>query len=85
MIQRQGINVDRPRLGARAGPACWWLTPLYELVRGRMLSSDKVFADETTLSMLERGWGKTKAERLCAARRSRYQYDASPDSTLAAD
>ena len=26
------------------GRACWWLTPLYELVLGTVLSTDKVFA-----------------------------------------
>jgi hypothetical protein len=46
------------------GRACWWLTPLYELVLGTVLSSDKVFADETTLPVLEPGRGKTRTGRL---------------------
>jgi hypothetical protein len=46
------------------GRACWWLTPLYELVLGTVLSSDKVFADETTLPVLDPGRGKTKTGQL---------------------
>ena len=46
------------------GCACWWLTPLYELVLGTVLSTDKVFADETTLPVLDPGRGRTKTGRL---------------------
>jgi hypothetical protein len=46
------------------GRACWWLTPLYELVLGTVLSSNKLFADETTLPVLDPGRGKTKTGRL---------------------
>ena len=46
------------------GRACWWLAPLYELVLGTVLSSAKVFADETTLPVLEPGPVKTKTGRL---------------------
>ena len=64
MLKRQGIALDRSTLSAWVGRACWWLTPLYELVLGTVLSSDKVFADETTLPVLEPGRGKTKTGRL---------------------
>ena len=64
MFKRQGITLDRSTLSAWVGRACWWLTPLYELVLGTVLSSDKVFADETTLPVLEPGRGKTKTGRL---------------------
>jgi transposase len=40
------------------------LTPLYELVLGTVLSSDAVFADDTTLRMLDPGHGQTKTSRL---------------------
>ena len=63
MFKRQGITLDRSTLSAWVGRACWWLTPLYELVLGTVLSSDKVFADETTLPVLEPGRGKTKTGR----------------------
>ena len=64
MLKRQGIALDRSTLSAWVGRACWWLTPLYELVLGTVLSSDKVFADETTLPVLDPGRRKTKTGRL---------------------
>src|ERR1700733_7018593 len=64
MLKRQGITLDRSTLSSWVGRACWWLTPLYELVLGTVLSSDKVFADETTLPVLEPGKGRTKTGRL---------------------
>jgi transposase len=65
MLKRQGITLDRSTLSSWVGRACWWLTPLYELVLDTVLSSDKVFADETTLPVLEPGRGRTKTGRLC--------------------
>ena len=41
------------------GAACWWLDPLYELVVGTVLSTDKVFADGPTLPVLEPAGGPT--------------------------
>jgi len=64
MLKRQGIALDRSTLSTWVGRACWWLAPLYELVLSTVLSSDKVFADETTLPVLEPGRGKTKTGRL---------------------
>jgi transposase len=64
MLKRQGITLDRSTLSAWVGRACWWLTPLYELVLGTVLSSNKLFADETTLPVLDPGRGKTKTGRL---------------------
>jgi len=64
MFQRQGINLDRSTLGSWVGRACWWLTPLYDRLVSTVLSSDKVFADETILPVLAPGTGKTKKGRL---------------------
>ncbi len=64
MLKRQGIMIDRSTLGAWVGRACWWLRPLYELVTSTVLSSAKVFADDTTLPVLDPGRGKTKTGRL---------------------
>jgi transposase len=64
MLQRQGIALDRSTLSAWVGRACWWLRPLYELVLSTVLSSGKIFADETTLPVLDPGRGKTKTGRL---------------------
>ena len=57
MLARQGITLDRSTLSNWVGSACWWLTPLYDLVLGTVLSSAKIFADDTTLPVLDPGRG----------------------------
>ena len=64
MLARQGVTLDRSTLASWVGRACWWLTPLYDLVLGTMLSSSKLFADDTTLPVLDPGRGRTKTGRL---------------------
>jgi transposase len=32
MLARQGITLDRSTLCNWVGRACWWLTPLYDLL-----------------------------------------------------
>lgn len=64
MLKRQGITLDRSTLSDWVGRACWWLTPLYDLLLSTVLSSEKVFADETRLPVLDPGRGKTKTGRL---------------------
>jgi transposase len=64
MLERQGIRLDRSTLSHWVGRACWWLTPLYELMLSIALSSPKLFADDTTLPVLDPGRGRTKTGRL---------------------
>lgn len=64
MLKRQGIAIDRSTLGAWVGRACWWLRPLYDLVASTVLSAPHVFADDTTLPVLDPGRGKTRTGRL---------------------
>lgn len=64
MLARQGVTLDRSTLSNWVGRACWWLTPLYDLVVGTVLSSAKVFADDTTLPVLDPGRGRTKTGRV---------------------
>ena len=64
MLKREGITIDRSTLSDWVGRACWWLRPLYDLVVSSVLSSPKVFADDTTLPVLDPGAGKTKTGRL---------------------
>ena len=64
MLARQGVALDRSTLANWVGRACWWLTPLYDLVVSTVLSSPKVFADDTTLPVLDPGRGRTKTGRL---------------------
>ena len=64
MLGRQGVTLDRSTLSNWVGRACWWLTPLYELIVGTVLASNKLFADDTTLPVLDPGRGRTKTGRL---------------------
>ena len=64
MLKREGITIDRSTLSDWVGRACWWLRPLYDLVVSTVMSSPKVFADDTTLPVLDPGRGKTKTGRL---------------------
>ena len=64
MLARQGITIDRSTLANWVGRACWWLTPLYDLVVSTALSATKLFADDTTLPVLDPGRGRTKTGRL---------------------
>lgn len=64
MLARQGIALDRATLSRWVGTACWWLAPLYDLVVARVLSAPKLFADDTTLPVLDPGRGRTKTGRL---------------------
>jgi transposase len=64
MLERQGIKLDRSTLANWVGRACWWLTPLYDLIVSTVLSSAKIFADDTTLAVLDPGRGRTKTGRL---------------------
>ncbi len=64
MLARQGVNLDRSTLSNWVGRACWWLTPLYDLVLSTALSCPKLFADDTTLPVLDPGRGRTKTGRL---------------------
>ena len=64
IFARQGITLDRSTLCNWVGRACWWLTPLHELLLGTVLSSPRVFADDTTLPVLDPGRGRTKTGRL---------------------
>jgi transposase len=64
MLERQGIQLDRSTLANWVGRACWWLTSLYDLMLGTVLASAKVFADDTTLPVLDPGRGRTRTGRL---------------------
>jgi transposase len=64
IFARQGIALDRSTLSKWVGRACWWLARLHELLLSTVLSSPKVFADDTTLPVLDPGRGRTKTGRL---------------------
>src|SRR6204780_255056 len=64
IFARQGMTLDRSTLCTWVGRACWWLAPLHELVLSTVLASPRVFADDTTLPVLDPGRGRTKTGRL---------------------
>src|SRR3954462_117973 len=64
MLARQGVTVDRSTMSNWVGRACRWLTPLYDLLVSTALSCPKLFADDTTLPVLDPGRGRTKTGRL---------------------
>jgi transposase len=64
VLARQGIALDRSTLSHWVGTACWWLAPLYDLIVSTALSAPRVFADDTTLPVLDPGRGRTKTGRL---------------------
>jgi transposase len=64
IFARQGITLDRSTLCNWVGRACWWLVPLHELMLQTVLASPLVFADDTTLPVLDPGRGRTKTGRL---------------------
>lgn len=52
------------RAGVAAAPSHRWLASLHELMLSTVLASAKVFADDTTLPVLDPGRGRTKTGRL---------------------
>jgi transposase len=61
---RQGIELDRSTLCDWVGRACWWLEPLWRLLHRHVMSSTRIFADDTPLPVLDPGRGRTKTGRL---------------------
>src|SRR5829696_2715613 len=60
IFARQGIALDRSTLCDWVGRACWWLEPLWRLLRRHVLGSTRIFADDTPLPVLDPGRGRTK-------------------------
>jgi transposase len=64
IFARQGIDLDRSTLCDWVGRACWWLEPLWRLLHRHVMASTRIFADDTTLPVLDPGRGRTKTGRL---------------------
>jgi len=63
---RQGIDLDRSTLADWVGQAAWHLRPLHERLLVKLRQRSKLFADETTLPVLDPGRGRTKTGQLWA-------------------
>ena len=63
---RQGIDLDRSTLADWVGRAAWHLRPIHERLLAHILSSPRLFADETRAPVLDPGRGRTKTGQLWA-------------------
>jgi len=63
---RQGIDLDRSTLADWVGRAAWHLRPLHARLLMRLKNSGRLFADETTVPVLDPGRGHTKTGQLWA-------------------
>ena len=47
IFARQGVALDRSTLCDWVGRACWWLEPLWLLLRRHVMGSTRIFADDS--------------------------------------
>jgi transposase len=64
IFARHGVEIERSTLANWVGGACWWLEPLQARLAAHVFGSDKIFADDTTIPVLDPGRGRTKTGRL---------------------
>jgi transposase len=63
---RQGVELDRSTLADWVGRAAFLLRPVHDRLLENLKASAKLFADETTLPVLDPGRGRTKTGQLWA-------------------
>jgi transposase len=66
IFARQGVDLDRATLADWVGRAAFVLRPVHERLLETLKASSKLFADETTLPVLDPGRGRTKTGQLWA-------------------
>jgi transposase len=64
MFARQGVELERSTLANWVGGAAWWLEPLRDRLAEHVFGSQKLFADDTPIPVLDPGRGRTKTGRL---------------------
>jgi transposase len=64
IFARHGMEIERSTLANWVGGACWWLEPLQARLAAHVFGSDKIFADDTPIPVLDPGRGRTKTGRL---------------------
>ncbi len=60
ILARQGVEVDRSTLAFWAGYGAAEITPVVQRLKATVLASARIFADETTVPILDPGRGRTK-------------------------
>jgi transposase len=58
------VELDRSTLANWVGGAAWWLEPLRDRLAEHVFASQKLFADDTPIPVLDPGRGRTKTGRL---------------------
>jgi transposase len=64
IFARHGVRIERSTLAGWVAGACWWLEPLQERLGTHVFASNKLFADDTPLPVLDPGRRRTKTGRL---------------------
>jgi transposase len=64
IFARQGVELDRSTLANWVGGAVWWLEPLQARLAEHVFASQKLFADDTPIPVLDPGRGRTKTGRI---------------------
>jgi len=82
IFARHGVELDRSTLANWVGGACWWLEPLHARLATHLLGSVKIFADDTSIPVLDPGRGRTKTGRLWVYARDDRPWNG-PDPPLA--
>ena len=59
-FEREGVKLDRQTLCGWVGKVCFLVEPIYQYILDDILGSPVIFADETTVPVLEPGLGKVK-------------------------
>jgi transposase len=72
---RQGVELDRSTLADWVGRAAFLLRPVHDRLLENLKASAKLFADETTLPVLDPGRGRTKTGQLWAYARDDRPWD----------
>ena len=63
IFARQGVDLNRSTLANWVGGACWWLEALRMRLADHVFASDKLFADDTSVPVLDPGRGRTRTGR----------------------
>lgn len=66
IFEREGVDLDRSTLADWVGKCAALLEPLADAIQRHVLSGQAIFADDTPVSMLSPGAGKTRTARLWA-------------------
>ena len=63
IFARQGVDLNRSTLANWVGGATWWLEALHARLADNVFASNKLFADDTSIPVLDPGRGRTRTGR----------------------